>query len=232
MAKFKELSNAFTQLTDPKAQQQHGHQQWGGHHFNMDDLLAQQFEELFRRAHRRANRDVEAILEITLEQAFTGHEAEVRTTNDPNGPIYRVQVPRSIANGQRIRIPGAGRKDDPSLPPGDFYLVIGVRQHNRFRRHHDALVIDVEVDALSAILGETIEVEGIDGTRINVQVPQGTQFGDTITVQGHGFYIPNSETRAPLYVNAAVKVPTSLTEKHRNLVQRLQEMLPIDSRLD
>lgn len=231
LEKFKELSNAFSTLTDPQQQQQHGHHQWGGHHFNMDDLIAQQFEEMFRRA-RRANRDVSGILELTLEQTFTGHEVEVNTTNDPNGPVYRVKVPRSIHHDQKIRIEGGGRRDDPNLPPGDFYIVIAVHPHPRFRRHHDALVIDLEIDALEAILGTTQEVTGIDGQKIVIEIPAGTQFGDTIRVEGHGFYLANSESRGPLYINAAVKVPTTLGEKHRELVQRLQEMLPIGARLD
>lgn len=231
LEKFKELSNAFSKLTDPQAQQSHGHEQWGGHHFNMNDIFAQQFEEMFRRA-RRANQDVSAVLEMTLEQTFTGHEVDVNTTNDPNGPVYRVKVPRSIFHGQKIRIDGAGRRDDPNTQPGDFYITISVRPHHRFRRHHDALVTDLEIDALEAIVGTSQEVIGIDGQKIIVEIPAGTQFGDTIQVENHGFYLSQSENRGPLFVNAAVKVPTTLSEKHRDLVQRLQEMLPIGSRLD
>lgn len=231
---FQRVQDAYDTLSNP--QKPHQHQQHGFHDFGFGmggDEFEAVFTEMFRRAHRqpRVNASKEMMIEVTLEQVLTGCEFDVKVEDMPGHPVYRVQIPVGIQHGQRIRIPEGGSREFSELPPGDLYLVIVVRHHSRFRRHpNGVLTTDVEIDCLEAILGTTVEIVGLDGAPFSVTIPAGSQFADRVMVPGQG--LSDGQSRAALYVNIGVKTPTTLTEKHVELVQRLSEMLPKSDRLE
>jgi curved DNA-binding protein len=231
---FQEIQEAYEALSQPEAQHhhhQHQHDPFGAFDFNTFENV---FADMFHRAQRsqpRVNPSKTIVINVTLEQVLTGCEFDITIDDLPEKPVYRVQVPAGIQHEQRIRIPGAGPRDDEHLPPGDIYLLVAVRQHARFRRHpNNILTTDIEIDSLEAILGTEVVIQGLDGSAVRVAIPAGTQFADRVMIPGQG--LGDSGARAPLYVNIGVKTPTNLTEKHIDLVQRLKEMLPNSSRLE
>ena len=74
-----------------------------------------------------------------------------------------VDVPPGIADGQRIRLTGRGHAGERGGPPGDLYVLVRVREDERFLRDGDDLVTVVDVPAPLAALGTT--VAGADARR-------------------------------------------------------------------
>ena len=87
-----------------------------------------------------------------------------------------VDVPPGIADGQRIRVTGRGHAGERGGPSGDLYVVVRVREDERFLRDAEDLITVVDVAAPLAALGATIEVPTLDGP-VPVDVPAGTQPG-------------------------------------------------------
>lgn len=231
---FQRVQDAYEALANPQPQQRGG---FHGHSFNDfgfgDGEFETVFAEMFRRSQhaRRFNPAKEIVLEVTLEQVLNGCEYDVTIEDLPNHPVYRVKIPIGVQHGQRIRIPESGPRPFADLPPGDLILIVAVRNHSRFRRHaNHVLTTDVEIDSLEAILGTTVQITGLGGDAIEITIPAGSQFADRIMVPGQG--LSDGQARAPLYVNIGVKTPTTLTEKHIEMVQRLSEMLPKTDRLE
>jgi molecular chaperone DnaJ len=136
----------------------------------------------------------------------------------------RVDVPAGIADGQRIRLGGRGHAGEAGGPPGDLYVQIHVLEHDRFMRHGDELVTVVDVAAPRAALGTTVQVDGIDGVEIDVEVPAGTQPGDSINVRGAG--MPSLQRRGrtgDMVVVVNVQIPRRLDKEQRELLERLAE---------
>lgn len=221
--RFKEINAAYDALTNPKPET---HQPGWDQHYDVHDIFRAQFEELFRRHHqrRRANSDVHVQIEISLKQAFDGCEAEVKVHAAPGQPTHKLDLPRGVQHGQRLCVVGAGMREDESQPPGNLFVTVFVRPHERFERHGDALVTVVEVDALEAVVGSTVEVETIDGLTLGVTIPPGTQYGTRLRAQGYGMV--RDGHRGDLIITVLVRTPTVLNEKHVQLVERLKEILP------
>jgi molecular chaperone DnaJ len=136
-----------------------------------------------------------------------------------------VDVPPGIAHGQRIRISGRGHAGEPGAPPGDLYVVVAVREHERFIRDGDDLVSVLDVPAPLAALGTRMEVPTLDGTA-EVKVAPGTQPGETIDLRGEGMPVlrrPGRRGDLRLVVN--VVVPRALTGEQRELLERLSESM-------
>src|SRR5919205_3947735 len=101
----------------------------------------------------------------------------------------RVEVPAGIADGQRIRLSGRGHAGERGGPSGDLYVVVRVEEDERFLRDGSDLITVIDVAAPLAALGSTIEVPTLDGP-VPVEIPAGTQPGETIVLGGRGMPPP------------------------------------------
>jgi molecular chaperone DnaJ len=140
----------------------------------------------------------------------------------------KVEVPAGIADGQRIRVTGRGHAGERGGPAGDLYVVVRVRADERFLRDGDDLVTVVDVAAPLAALGATIQVPTLDGDT-PVELPAGTQPGETITLSGRGMPPLGRGRTGDLRVVVSVAIPRRLTRRQRELLQELADSLTEDN---
>jgi molecular chaperone DnaJ len=139
-----------------------------------------------------------------------------------------VDVPPGIADGQRIRISGRGHAGERGGPPGDLYVVVRVREDERFLRDAEDLITVVDVAAPLAALGTKIEVPTLDGP-VSVEVPAGTQPGESITLRGRGMPPLGRGRTGDLRVVVNVAIPRRLTSEQRELLERLAGTITEDN---
>jgi molecular chaperone DnaJ len=139
-----------------------------------------------------------------------------------------VDVPPGIADGQRIRITGRGHAGERGGPPGDLYVVVRVREDERFLRDAEDLITVVDVASPLAALGTKIEVPTLDGP-VAVDVPAGTQPGETITLRGRGMPTLGRGRTGDLRVVVNVAIPRRLTSEQRDLLERLAGTITEDN---
>lgn len=135
-----------------------------------------------------------------------------------------VDVPAGIADGQRIRIAGRGHAGEHGGPPGDLYVLVGVRPDPRFVRDGDDLVTAVDVSAPLAALGTTVEVPTVEGP-VELEIPAGTQPNETLIVRGAGMPALRRNRTGDLRVLVNVVVPRNLEREQRDLYAQLADSL-------
>jgi molecular chaperone DnaJ len=135
-----------------------------------------------------------------------------------------VEVPAGIADGQRIRLTGRGGAGELGAPAGDLYMLVTVREDERFVREGDHLITALDVPAPLAALGGTLEVPVLEGTA-SVELPAGTQPGDALTVRGEGMPSLGRGRPGDLRVVVNVVIPRRLTDEQRELLERLNDTL-------
>jgi molecular chaperone DnaJ len=144
----------------------------------------------------------------------------------------RVEVPAGIAEGQRIRIAGRGHVGDAGAPAGDVYVLVHVREDERFVRDGDDLVTVLDVPAPLAALGARMEVPTLDEPH-ELEVPAGTQPGVVLTVRGAGMPGLRRGGRGNLRVVVNVVIPRHLRDEQRELLQTLADSMTDENlRLD
>jgi molecular chaperone DnaJ len=139
-----------------------------------------------------------------------------------------VDVPPGIADSQRIRLSGRGHAGERGGPSGDLYVVVRVREDERFLRDGDDLVTVVDVAAPLAALGTTIEVPTLDGP-VPLEVPAGTQPGETLLMRGRGMPPLARGRTGDLRVVVNVATPRRLTREQRELFEQLAGTLTDDN---
>ena len=135
-----------------------------------------------------------------------------------------VEVPAGIADGQRIRITGQGNQGDLGAPPGDAYVLVHVREDQRFLREGDDLITAVDLSAPLAALGTTIEVPTLDGPA-SVEVAPGTQPGEVLVLHGRGMPRLGRRGAGDLRAVVNVVIPRKLSGEQRELAKQLAESL-------
>jgi molecular chaperone DnaJ len=135
-----------------------------------------------------------------------------------------VQVPAGIADGQQIRLSGQGNAGDAGAPTGDLYVLVRVREDERFVREGEDLITALDVPAPLAALGGTLQAPILEGTAA-VEVPPGTQPGEVITLRGQGMPSLRGRRNGNLRVVVNVVIPRRLTDEQRELIGQLQETL-------
>ena len=73
--------------------------------------------------------------------------------------------------GQRIRLGGHGHAGEAGAPAGDLYVLVRVREDERFVREGDDLITALDVAAPLAALGGTLEVPTLEGSA-SIELPR------------------------------------------------------------
>ena len=186
------------------------------------------FEELF--GHRGAGagrgahgafkgQDIQGELQLTLREAATTH----KQTFSVNGENLRITVPAGIANGQIIKLKGHGGKGVNGGPDGDLYITFNIADDLVFRRKDNDLYTDVNIDLYTAVLGGEVTVNTLDG-QVKLKVRPGTQNDAKVRLKGKGFPVYKQDgTYGDLIVTYHVTIPTTLTDKQKDLFRQLQQ---------
>jgi molecular chaperone DnaJ len=142
-----------------------------------------------------------------------------------------VDVPAGIGDGQRIRVSGRGHAGERGGSAGDLYVVVRVREDERFIRDRDDLVTVVDVPFALAALGTTIDVPTLEG-EVPLEVPSGTQPGETLVLRGRGMPPLGRGRTGDLRVVVNVAVPRRLSRRQRELLEELAESAGEDQHRD
>ncbi|MEN9683507.1 MAG: hypothetical protein RIQ99_120 [Pseudomonadota bacterium] len=134
-----------------------------------------------------------------------------------------VTIPPGVDTGTRLRLAGKGEAGPFGSPPGDLYIFLHIRRHAVFERDGTALITRVPITFTTAALGGEIEIPGLDGDRIAIDIPAGIQSGKQLRKRGAGMPVLQGRGRGDLVVEIMVETPTRLTSRQKDLLRELQE---------
>ena len=133
----------------------------------------------------------------------------------------RINIPAGVDSGTRLRVANEGNAGQRGGPPGDLYVFLSVQAHPQLRRDGVNIQSEVTLSYLQAILGDTIEVETVDGHE-SLEIPPGTQPGAVLTLQNKGVpRLGNPVARGHHQFTVKVQLPTKLSAEERELLEEL-----------
>jgi hypothetical protein len=133
-----------------------------------------------------------------------------------------VDVPAGIDDGQRIRVTGRGHDGERGGPAGDLYVLVRVREDQRFIRDGDDLVTVVDVLARTPRSGRR---PGADARRpARARHPRRARSpGTTIAIRGAGMPPLRRGRRGDLRVVVNVVIPRKLSREQKRLLEQLAD---------
>lgn len=135
----------------------------------------------------------------------------------------KVNIPKGIEGGRRIRLSGEGEAGITGGPSGDLYILVGIKDHKFFRREGAHLRCRVPIPMTTATLGGEVEVPTIDGKKSSVKIPGGTQTGQQFRLKGKGMPILQSANYGDMYIEIFVETPVNLNTKQKDMFKKLDK---------
>ncbi len=164
------------------------------------------FEQFFGGGSPFGNRQRRAVYSATISfmDAAHGTEREIII----NGEKQKIKIPAGVDSGSRIRF-------------DKYDIVIDVQPDSRFAREGSDVVSEAEISFATATLGGEISVATIDGD-IKIRVPEGTQPGTLIRLQGRGIPHLRGSGRGSHYIRIKVVIPKKLSKQAKVLLEEFQ----------
>jgi DnaJ-class molecular chaperone len=178
--------------------------------FDASDIFGRMFGEQAERARggprqQRAQpqpgADVAVTMTLTLEDIARGAPRRVAL---PTGKELEVAIPKTLADGQTMRLRGQGYSSPTGGPPGDAMLTIRIQSHPRFQRDGLDLTVRVAVPLVDAVLGGSVLVPTLEGN-VEITIPANTSGGKTFRLRGKG--LPGKDGAGDLYAAIDIALP-------------------------
>lgn len=133
----------------------------------------------------------------------------------------KIKIPKGVDTGSKIRLSNEGNAGKNGGQPGDLYVVLHVKESEKFIREGADIHTILEISPAQAVLGDKVLVETIDGT-IEMNVPSGVQNLDKLLLKGRGVpFIGSDNQRGNHYVTVKITIPKKLSKEEEKLYRAL-----------
>jgi molecular chaperone DnaJ len=246
-AKFKEISEAYSVLSDSKERAEYdqmramgpgprfnpgagGGQGFPGGFQAGANMGGAGFEDVFANLfggggfNRGPQKGADLSMSSTLDfiDGVKGTQLKVRLGSGET----TIKIPAGVMDGQKIKIAGKGQQSPNGGPAGDLIISVSIKPHPVFSREGNNLRLTVPVTFSEAVLGATIQVPTLGGEPVKLKVAPGTPNGRVLRVKGRG--VVTAKAEGDLLATVEIAVPSHVSEKAKSALEAFDELLPAE----
>ena len=130
-----------------------------------------------------------------------------------------VTVPPGADTGTKIRLKGQGGRSGGSA--GDLLINLQVEADRFFQRDGLDIHCVIPLNIAQAVLGAVIRVKTVDGRKIQLRIPAGTQPGRKFRIKGQGVH--KGGNQGDQIVSVQVDLPEKLTPEQEGLLRQFAD---------
>lgn len=170
-------------------------------------------------------------LNVPLEDIIKGSKKTITFIRNMHGQRQSstvvVDIPPGVANGQKLRLRGAGESLSAKQVPGDLIVHVHYAEHPFFSVDESDLVVTVPISPLQWLLRDIVTIPTLHGKR-DVAIPLEDEFGKIVVqVTGLGLPLKDDKRRfGDLFVKMKVQTPPPLSDSVRAEIRKLVKVLP------
>lgn len=150
----------------------------------------------------------------------TSIKLQLKSSGEPT----TIKIPAGVQDGQKIKIAGKGQASPNGGPAGDLIITVTVKPHPVFSRDGNNLRVTVPVTFAEAVMGATISVPTLGGEPVKLKVAPGTPNGRVLRVKGRG--VQTSKGEGDLLATVEIAVPSHISDKAKKALEDFNSLLP------
>lgn len=132
-----------------------------------------------------------------------------------------ITVPPATESGSKVRLKGQGQPGRAGAPAGDLLITFQVQPDRFFHRDGLDIVCEVPINLAQAVLGTRLRVRTLDGKKVVLRIPPGTQPGRKFRVKGQG--LEKNGRKGDQLVAVQVTLPAKLSPEQEALMKQFAE---------
>ncbi|NMB69618.1 J domain-containing protein [candidate division WWE3 bacterium] len=167
-------------------------------------------------------------LQISFSEAVKGLEREISIESGK----LKIKIPSGVRDGTELRFEGKGMPgQSANIPHGDVFITVRVVPPKEFKVVGDDILVNIEVNFIQAILGETLTIHVVDSSTptgigtVQFKVPAGTQHATRFVLRGKGMPRLRGRGQGDAYVEISISIPTRLSKKQRDLLEEYRKSI-------
>jgi len=173
------------------------------------------------RARPRRGADLSLRLDITLEEAYAGGAKTIqfaRSTDDSEMKKLKINIPRGVRSGQKIRLARQGQAAPAGGEAGDLLLEMNILPHRMFRLDDRDVILRLPVAPWEAALGSTLKVPTLSGS-VELKIKPGMQSGQKMRLKGKG--MPGTPP-GDQFVEIMIQTPAAESDSERQFYEDMR----------
>ena len=179
--------------------------------------------------------DHHARVVIALKDAYEGGSRTITLREpriDGSGNVavaersLKVNIPKGVREGQRIRLAGQGSPGLGDGPAGDLYLEIAFEESSLYTVEGRDVTLKLPVTPWEAALGGRVEAPTPSGP-VDLKIPAGAANGQKLRLKGRG--IPG-KTAGDLYAVVQLTIPPADSDEAKELYREMEKKMSYNPR--
>lgn len=181
-----------------------------------DDILKSFFANKrgFSSKNKRHNSDVYLDYYVTLEDLYNGGKYQVTYNVDGKEKSVEFNITPGLSEDTKLKLSGLGSKKFKDQPPGNVYINLKLKPHEKYKRDGQNLVYKLDLNPFEAICGCNKTLKTIDKKTVKLKVKPCTQHGHVLKIPKKGMPVnPKRGIYGDLIVVVNLKIPEYSTEQ-------------------
>lgn len=230
-SKFKEISEAYSILGDPKKRASYdnggsgfqggfgnqGYDFSGAEGFdNINIDLNDIFSDFFAQGMRRRKKGQDILLDTTIDfrESILGTQVKVKIPyRTKKVESLNVTIPPNMRDRHRLILRGHGESMEGG-DNGDLYLRVSITPDKHFRSEGSYIIYDLPVLLSESLLGVKKEIESIESKKLKISIPIGTSHGELLRIRHRG--------AREFLVRVAVIMPKKFSSMAKEAIETLK----------
>lgn len=132
-----------------------------------------------------------------------------------------IKIPAGVEEGMQLKVPGKGNAAPGKGITGDLLVALETIEHDTLKREGDNLHYDLYISVSEAVLGNSKEIEAVDG-KVRIKLEPGIQSGKILRLRSKGIPNINGYDRGDLLVHVNVWTPKALNKEQKAFFEKMQ----------
>ena len=178
---------------------------------------------------QRRGADLQLKLDITLEEAFNGGSKTIQFAKTPGSAEMKklkITIPKSVSQGQKIRLAKQGQAAPHAGEPGDLYLEMNILPHRLFRLDGRDVILRLPLTPWEAAAGASLKVPTLSGS-VELKIKAGMQSGQKMRLKGKGLAGPPAGDQ---FVEIMIQTPPADSDMAKQFYQDMQVQFDFNPR--